>query len=103
MGVSNFTAADPEQVIDHPYYPIGVQIAGYLANESSVPYLLGVFAAGCTVIFTATHLITKALRPRISTGDRYTVMWFVLSGSIHFWFEGEQSCPLGICYMCRGF
>jgi len=84
--VSNVT--DTQWVIEHPYYPIGVQIAGYLANEASVPYLLGVFAAGCAVIFTATYLVTKKLRPTISGPELFTVMWFVLSGSIHLFFEG---------------
>lgn len=88
--LSNIAAniSDKMQIVEHPYYPLGVHIADYLANESSVPYLLGVFAVGCVVIFSATYLITKTLRPRISNTELLTVMWFVLSGSIHFWFEG---------------
>ncbi|GAM91645.1 hypothetical protein ANO11243_096970 [Dothideomycetidae sp. 11243] len=89
QAVANITGAlKPDHILEHPYYPIGVPIAGYLANESSVPYLLGVFAAGCAVIFSGAYVVTKSLRPRISTGELLTVMWFVLSGSIHLWFEG---------------
>ncbi|KAG8630819.1 hypothetical protein KVT40_002438 [Elsinoe batatas] len=88
--VSNFTktATGSETGVPHPYYPIGVQVTGYIANTFSVPYILGVFSAGCAVIFSATYVATKKLRPRIPSGEMLTVLWFVLSGSIHFWFEG---------------
>ena len=72
----------------HPYYPLGVDIAGYLANEYSVPYLLGVFALGCAAIFGVTYVVTKSLRPNIPKSELWTVMWFVLSGTIHLFFEG---------------
>ncbi|KAF4550647.1 Hypothetical protein D9617_16g014350 [Elsinoe fawcettii] len=86
--VSNFSKSATENSVPHPYYPIGVHVAGYVANTFSVLYILGVFAAGCAVIFTATYFATISLRPRIPRGELITVMWFVLSGSIHFWFEG---------------
>ncbi|KAF2148441.1 Emopamil-binding protein [Myriangium duriaei CBS 260.36] len=87
--IANLTGSNKgESIIEHPYYPVGVHIAGYLANESSVPYLLACFAVGCSVIFSASYFVTKSLRPNISKGELLTVMWFVLSGSIHFWFEG---------------
>lgn len=90
----------------HPYYPLEVEITGYLANEWSVPALLGAFASGCAVIFGLTYLIIKRVQPRMPIHEVFTVMWFVLSkpshtrshqnlsltghegGSIHFFFEG---------------
>ncbi|GAB7353982.1 hypothetical protein MBLNU459_g4577t1 [Dothideomycetes sp. NU459] len=72
----------------HPYYPLGVEIVGYLANEWPVITLLTIFAAGCAVIFSATYVVVKKFNPRMPTSELYTVMWFVLSGSIHLFFEG---------------
>jgi len=92
----------------HPYYPLEVEIVGYLANEWSVPLLLFTFAAGCTFIFSLTRVIVKRIQPTIAKNELLTVMWFVLSesclfqklsiavmlmflvtgGSIHLFFEG---------------
>lgn len=65
----------------HPYYPLEVEITGYLANEWSVPALLGAFAGGCSVIFGLTYLIIKRVQPRMPAHEVFTVMWFVLSKS----------------------
>ncbi|ORY13417.1 EBDP4, emopamil-binding protein [Clohesyomyces aquaticus] len=72
----------------HPYYPREVEIVGYLANEWNTLELCSMFGAGCAVIFTITYLVVKRLRPHVSTGDLLTVMWFVLCGCIHSFFEG---------------
>ncbi|KAF2843755.1 EBDP4, emopamil-binding protein [Patellaria atrata CBS 101060] len=72
----------------HPYYPLEIQIAGYLANEWGVPTLLFLFASGCTAIFSVAYIVATRIRPQISTPDLITIMWFVLSGSIHLFFEG---------------
>jgi hypothetical protein len=73
----------------HPYYPTEAQIVGYVANSMSVPALLASFAGGCTVIFGITFLLVKRVRPTISRGDLATIMWFVLCGFIHLFFEGK--------------
>ncbi|KAF2124632.1 Emopamil-binding protein [Dothidotthia symphoricarpi CBS 119687] len=75
----------------HPYYPVGVEITGYLMNFWNTVELLSMFTAGITVIFSATYVITKRLRPTVSTGDLSTIMWFVLCGFIHSFFEGYFS------------
>ncbi|KAJ5610249.1 hypothetical protein N7510_006968 [Penicillium lagena] len=61
----------------HPYYPIGLEIAGYLANEWDTLTLLFIFAAGCTAIFSVTYLVVMKVHPRISPG-----------GFIHLFLEG---------------
>ena len=63
----------------HPYYPLEVEITGYLANDMSVPAILGIFFAGCGVIFSITYALVKRIHPRISGNDMITIMWFVLS------------------------
>jgi len=72
----------------HPYYPLNAEIVGYLANEFSVMKLLVCFGSGVAVIFALTLMVVGRVGPRLSWGDKGTVLWFVLSGFIHFFFEG---------------
>jgi cholestenol delta-isomerase len=72
----------------HPYYPLEAEIVGYLANEWNTVQLCSMFASGCAVIFVLTYTITTRVRPNVSVGDLATVMWFVLCGCIHLFFEG---------------
>lgn len=70
----------------HPYYPLGAEVVGYLANEWNTFELCSMFAGGCTVIFAITYAIVKRLRPSVSTSDLITVLWFVLcEASGTFW------------------
>lgn len=89
----------------HPYYPIDLEIAGYLANEWDTLTLVSIFATGCTAIFLVTYLLVMKVQPKISSSDLWTIMWFVLcmdpctskvkhklttntGGCIHLFFEG---------------
>lgn len=65
----------------HPYYPVEVEIVGYIANEYTVPQLLSFFAAGCAVILGFTNYVVRSFRPRIPMSELLTVMWFVLCTS----------------------
>jgi cholestenol delta-isomerase len=62
----------------HPYYPLEIEIAGYLANDYSVPQLLFFFAAGCAVILAFTHYVAKARNPGLPPSEIVRIMWFVL-------------------------
>lgn len=62
----------------HPFYPIEANIVGYLVNEASVPHLLGTFAAGCIVILGMTLALVRGHNPSLSSGDKATILWFVL-------------------------
>jgi cholestenol delta-isomerase len=77
-------------VVKHPYYPLDANISGYVADESTVLSLLGSFVAGCVAIFGFTYLAVKRVNPRLSTTELITVMWFVLCGCIHLFFEGKE-------------
>lgn len=72
----------------HPYLPLDSVIPGYAPNEWSVPALLGVFFGACTALFTATYFLAKSIQPRLTKPELLTIMWFVLSGAIHLFFEG---------------
>ncbi|KAH0410963.1 Emopamil-binding protein, partial [Aureobasidium melanogenum] len=74
--------------VKHPYYPLDANIVGYVANESTVLSLLGSFVAGCVAIFGLTYLAVKKVNPRLPATELMTVMWFVLCGCIHLFFEG---------------
>lgn len=70
----------PPMTPPHPYYPLGANIAGYVANEWNTLELCSLFATGCAAIFAATYLVVKKLRPAASAADLATIMWFVLCG-----------------------
>ncbi|MCJ1361924.1 hypothetical protein MMC16_001025 [Acarospora aff. strigata] len=74
--------------IPHPFYPVETEIVGYLANEWSVPTLLAVFAAGWAVILGITSALVKRHNPSLPSGEKAAILWFVLSGTIHLFFEG---------------
>jgi len=77
-----------QSATQHPYYPLDASINGYAANEWSVPALLSVFFGACSILFSSTYLIAKKINATLSTGELMTIMWFVLSGAIHVFFEG---------------
>ncbi|KAK5107522.1 hypothetical protein LTR62_001052 [Meristemomyces frigidus] len=72
----------------NPYYPPGSQILGYVANERGVPALLAMFFGACTVLFVSTYYVAKRVDRTLTRGELSQIMWFVLSGCIHIFFEG---------------
>ncbi|KAL5430872.1 hypothetical protein PMIN07_009771 [Paraphaeosphaeria minitans] len=72
----------------HPYFPPESPIVGYLANEYNTVELVSLFAAGCAVVFSLAFVTVKKLRPTVPVSDLTTIMWFVLCGFIHLFFEG---------------
>lgn len=83
---SNLTKLTAEAL--HPYYPHDAIIANYAANEWNVLALLGIFFSACGILFTSTYYVVRGIQPTLSRGELLTVMWFVLSGCIHIFFEG---------------
>ena len=65
-------------ITDHPYYPLEVEIASYLANEWSVPVLLGIFAATCAAIFVGTRLVVNKVHPNLPSTEKAAIWWFIL-------------------------
>ncbi|RDW78428.1 emopamil-binding protein EBDP2 [Coleophoma crateriformis] len=78
-------------ITSHPYYPLEVEIASYLANEWSVPVLLGVFFTGIAAIVFGTRLTVKRIYPNLPSAEKAAIWWLVISGAIHFFFEGYFS------------
>jgi cholestenol delta-isomerase len=72
-------AANASKIVPlHPYYPIEVELVGYMANKWDALTLVSIFAAGCVAIFTVTYVITTRIRPNMSKAELSTIMWFVL-------------------------
>jgi len=84
-------AVNASKIPLHPYYPLDVELVGYMANKWDTLTLVSMFAAGCAGIFAVTYLITTRIRPHMSNADLSTIMWFVLCGFIHLFFEGYFS------------
>jgi cholestenol delta-isomerase len=68
----------PLMVTDHHYYPLEVEIANYLANEWSVPVLLGIFATVCASIVIGTVVIIDKTHPNLPKGEKAAIWWFVI-------------------------
>ncbi|KAL2871935.1 EXPERA domain-containing protein [Aspergillus lucknowensis] len=72
----------------HPYYPPDAQIYNYSPNTATVLSLLLTASAGTTALLGATYILTIWARPNLSKANRFAVLWFVLSGTLHCFFEG---------------
>ncbi|RFU30480.1 hypothetical protein B7463_g5845, partial [Scytalidium lignicola] len=75
----------------HPYHPPGLNLSGYLGNELSVPVLLSLFAACCAGILAVTRSFVGKVHPLLQQREKGAIWWFILSGSIHLFFEGYFS------------
>lgn len=72
----------------HPYYPLGVDIPGYVVNATSVPSLLSQFAVLWAAVVSLSWLLITRLRPDSRHSDRLAFVWYCLTASIHLFFEG---------------
>ncbi|KAI0969418.1 Emopamil binding protein-domain-containing protein [Xylaria arbuscula] len=72
----------------HPYYPPGVGIPAYAANEAPVPVLLAALAGtlGFTVLSAA--LVARKLNPRLGASGLAVFCWFLMNTCLHCVFEG---------------
>ncbi|KAH8820734.1 EBP domain-containing protein [Xylogone sp. PMI_703] len=73
----------------HPYHPVGVTIPGMAFNETATPLLVAAFLSGWGLIVLAAFLTVSHLRPSLRKVDKILVLWFVLSGSVHLFFESH--------------
>jgi cholestenol delta-isomerase len=62
----------------HPYYPLEVEIIGYLANDWHFLTLIAIFAGVCVVVFGITYVVAHWVNPKVGRGELGIVMWFVL-------------------------
>lgn len=70
---------NPTNAAVHPFYPLGANIVGYIANDWSVPTLLGVFFGGWVVILGVVLALVRRFNPSLSGQEKSALLWFVLS------------------------
>ncbi|KAF2141287.1 uncharacterized protein K452DRAFT_251086 [Aplosporella prunicola CBS 121167] len=75
--------------VKHPFYPPDLELVGYVENTLGVGSLLLGFATLTSVILGLALLFSRRWRPSISGIDQFLVLWFVLSGFLHCFFEGH--------------
>jgi len=63
----------------HPFYPVEIDIANYIANDKQVLELVLTFAGGSAVILGATWLAVSRISPHLKATDKVTILWFFLS------------------------
>jgi len=91
MNAASSVLSNVTKVAAHPFYPVEIDVVGYLANDWSVPALLGFFAAGWGVILVITELLVRRHNPNLPGWEKAAIQWFVLTGTIHLFFEGYFS------------
>jgi cholestenol delta-isomerase len=62
----------------HPYYPLGVEIPGYIENELPFTTCLTILGSALTSILFLVWRVTKYTRPDLPRHEVLTVLWFAL-------------------------
>lgn len=75
----------------HPYYPLGVVVAEYVAPTLSTLEILAIFTVTCLSILTPTWFFVSRQQRQIDGKDTAITLWFVLCGFIHLGLEGMIS------------
>lgn len=78
----------PDTPRQHPYYPLGVAIPGYVAKVLTTQAILAIFTTTCLGILIPTCLYIRHARRDLPSGEVLTALWFVLCGFIHLGLEG---------------
>lgn len=71
----------------HPYFPLDLQLPGYVPMQVDFDYILGVFFAAVLAIFAATWKLSGR-HTHLSGKERIMACWFMVTGVIHFVIEG---------------
>ncbi|KAB8230928.1 EXPERA domain-containing protein [Aspergillus alliaceus] len=71
----------------HQYYPPGVHLPHFVANETSVVSLIAQFGVLWAAFLGGGFLIIRRVRPTASRSDKLAFVWMSLTGFIHLFFE----------------
>lgn len=63
----------------HPFFPVGIEVANYLANDRDVLTMVGSFLGAWVVLLGFTWLAAGVLSPRMKKLDKLILIWFTLS------------------------
>ncbi|PQE26140.1 ebp domain-containing protein [Rutstroemia sp. NJR-2017a BBW] len=76
--MENASIESAAAIVSHPYYPLEIEIASYLANEWTVHTLLTVFFGGCAVLFFCTRAFVARRYPNLPSSEKAAIWWLVL-------------------------
>ncbi|PBP16270.1 hypothetical protein BUE80_DR012989 [Diplocarpon rosae] len=63
----------------HPFYPLEVEIAAYLANEMTMQMLLSIFVAIILTVVGLTKFWVDKVHPSLPSKEKTAIWWFVIS------------------------
>ncbi|KAL7626206.1 hypothetical protein AAE478_002976 [Parahypoxylon ruwenzoriense] len=72
----------------HPYYPLGVAIPEYAANEAPVPVLLASLGGMLGFALVGASFVALRINPTLTKSNLAVFCWFVLNSCLHCVFEG---------------
>jgi cholestenol Delta-isomerase len=72
----------------HPYSPLTAHLPTYTPNDRPVSELLIKFGGTAAVLLATTWVLLRRWKPQLSSTDKATTMWFVVTGFLHIIFEG---------------
>ena len=73
---------------EHPYFAINIRVPGFVTTSIPTAALLTIFFGSLAAIVVSTRALLKRSKIVLSSGDVWTVTWFMLCGFIHSFFEG---------------
>ncbi|KAI1393553.1 EBP-domain-containing protein [Hypoxylon trugodes] len=80
---------EPENLVpSHPYYPLGVNITGYAANEATVPMLLASLGGMLGFAILGASAFALRFNSNLTKSNIALLGWFVMNGCLHCFFEG---------------
>jgi cholestenol Delta-isomerase len=63
----------------HPYYPLGVSIPAYAANDTPVPVLLAAFGGTLGFTILGAAFVARKYNPGLSGSGLALFCWFLMS------------------------
>ncbi|CAG8563440.1 14074_t:CDS:2 [Dentiscutata erythropus] len=90
MGILSFLSKPEEEKVlstRHPYYPTDLKLTNYTEPTHSTAVLLISFVIGLIVI-SGISLAVIIPKKTVESNHKPIFLWFIITGSIHFFFEG---------------
>ncbi|TFK44548.1 EBP domain-containing protein [Crucibulum laeve] len=73
---------------DHPYYPVTLDLPTYQPNTLSYVTLIGGWLVALSFVTLSTYAWLSTNKS-LTSGDKWTGVWFMICGCIHVFFEGH--------------
>jgi cholestenol Delta-isomerase len=70
--------------MSHPYYPLDLELEGYLPNEWSPVILVAGLTKIIAILFYLTYWTARRWNPSLAATDIGVVMWFILCETLKY-------------------